>query len=119
LNWKFSFPKTTTTTRDMQHAKNTSAWALMKDGHMAGRMVANWNRGTYITCTATVILYDNSGFGFRQATGTAGGYGYDKLSAAVYRALKEMQIEPVKLEPANGLTRAEFEALGFQVVEVL
>jgi hypothetical protein len=83
-------------------------------------LIANWSdnpRGT--VCSVWFILY---GFGKGKTvkgTGRAGGYGYDKLSAATYQALKTAGITPQVVQPANGLTRKEFEAMGYEVIEVL
>ena len=106
--------------RNMKGPKNTTAWALLKNGQLAGRLVANWSDNPAGTvCTVWFALYS---FGEGETicgTGSAGGYGYDKLSAATYRALKGAGLSPQVVEPANGLTRQEFEAMGYAVAEVL
>jgi hypothetical protein len=107
--------------RNMQGPKNTTAWALLKNGHMAGRLVANWSNKTRAgtVCTVWFALYSLGEGETIFGTGSAGGYGYDKLSAATYHALKGAGLSPKILEPANGLTRQEFEAMGYNVAEVL
>lgn len=108
---------------DLAHVKSVTAWALMRGGMHAGHMVANWSDNPNgSVCTATVTAW----YGHLAAkcprtrgTGRAGGGGYDKLSAAVWCALKQMGHEPVKVDHGNGQTRQEFEALGYDVVVVL
>jgi hypothetical protein len=106
--------------RDMKGPKNTTAWALLKNGHLAGRFVANWSDNPNGTvCTVWFALYSFDNNPTIIGTGRAGGYGYDKLSAATYQALKAAGITPQVVRPANGLTRKEFEAMGYEVAEVI
>jgi hypothetical protein len=112
------------TAYDLSHVKSVKAWGLLYKGKMAGRMVANYSDNPMgSVCTATVSvwagplkpqeLYAGKG------TGTAGGGGYDKLSAAVYEAIEKMGFAPRKLSHGNGETVTEFEAWGYTVIEVL
>ena len=48
----------------------------------------------------------------------AGGYGYDKLSQAVWQCLNNAGIQAEKVSPGNGLTNEEFEARGYVVFDV-
>ena len=49
----------------------------------------------------------------------AGGYGYDKLSQALYSALKKAGIaDKIKVEPASGNQRTAFEDAGMEYIEV-
>jgi hypothetical protein len=120
---------TTTTTKErkkmkdarkMKGPQNTTAWALLKNGHLAGRFVANWSDNPNGTvCTVWFALYGFDNNPTIIGKGRAGGYGYDKLSAATYQALKAAGITPQVVQPANGLTRKEFEAMGYEVAEVI
>jgi len=101
---------------EMTHANRTSVYVLLNDKkEYAGRIVANWsNNPAGTVCTATVQIFDKG-----TATGRAGGYGYDKLSAAIYEALKKLNIEPLVLRPGNGQTDKELESQGFTVIGAL
>jgi hypothetical protein len=99
---------------DMKGPSNVTAWALLKSGELAGRLICNWSDNR--VCTALVQFYGDD---YKSGTGRAGGYGYDKLSSAVYSALKDAGFVPQVVQPGNGLTRREFEAMGFDVVEIL
>lgn len=107
---------------DLKHVKSTTAWALLFQGEEAGRVVANWSdnpAGSVCTATLSIwkgpLAYHSDG----HLTASARGYGYDKLSQAVYYALKAGKFEPKTVRPGNGQTRQEFEAWGYQVVSVL
>jgi hypothetical protein len=114
---------------DLKGPQNTTAWALLYNGKPAGKLIANWsNNRAGTVCSASVYIYsgpldlkDQTGdfkldFG---TVGKAGGYGYDKLSQAVYQCFEKAGIETKKVRPANGLTREEFEAWGYEVFEIL
>ena len=62
--------------------KGLSAWVLVKDGRGVGRIVIKWG-GRVRWAWAYV-----DGLGWRY--GSAGGYGYDKASAAMVKALPEL-----------------------------
>jgi hypothetical protein len=98
----------------MNGPKSTTAYALIKDNEYAGFIVANWsNNPNGSVCTALVQIDGKSGIG------KAGGYGYCKLSAAVYDALKSMNIEPQVVKPGNGRHEQEFEDMGYTVLLVV
>jgi hypothetical protein len=101
---------------EMKHPKGTTVFVLLDDKkEYAGRIVANYSDNPSGTvCTATVQIFSKG-----TETGRAGGYGYDKLSAAIYQALKKLNIEPIKVRPGNGYTYEEFEAQGFTVIKAL
>lgn len=113
---------------EMDGPQHTTAWALLWDGKPAGKLIANWSKNRNGTvCSASVYIY-NGPLDMKQApdipldfsnVGKAGGYGYDKLSQAVWQCLKNAGIAPKKVQPANGMTREEFEAWGYTVIEVI
>lgn len=114
---------------EMQGPANTNAWALIFAGKPAGKMVANWsNNPNGTVCSASVYIWagpldlkDQKGkFKFDYGTvGKAGGYGYDKLSQAVWQCFEKVGIPTKEVKPANGRTRDEFEAWGYTVIEVI
>lgn len=125
------------TAYDMKHVKGTTAIALLKDGQSAGKIVANWSDNPNgSVCTATVLVYRAEDDSWYRGTARTGGYGYDKLSSAVYWALDgatcnewtgngsetyEAHLdltEYIKVKPASGNTRHAFEEAGYQYIEV-
>lgn len=111
---------------EMKGPQATTAWALLYNGKPAGKLIANWsdNRAGSV-CSASVIIWggpldmkENKGFDF-SIVGKAGGYGYDKLSQAVWQCFKKSGIDVKVVSPGNGQTREEFEEWGYEVVEVL
>jgi hypothetical protein len=111
---------------EMKGPKNTTAWALLYDGKPAGKLIANWsdNRNGTV-CSASVLIWSgpldtkiNEKFNWG-IVGKAGGYGYDKLSQAVWQCFEKSGIEAKVVRPANGRSRDEFEAWGYEVVEIL
>lgn len=113
---------------EMKGPKYTTAWALLFNGIPAGKLIANWSDNPNGTvCSATVYIWAGP-LDLKTQTGKkkldfgnigkAAGYGYDKLSQAVWQCLDNAGIEPKKVQPANGLSRQEFEAWGYEVIEV-
>lgn len=108
---------------DYKHVAGVTAIALLKDGKEAGKIIANWSDNpSGSVCTAQVFLYGQE---WRTKPidacmiGKAGGYGYDKLSQAIYCALRVGGLEKIiKVEPASGNQRTAFEDAGFTWVEV-
>lgn len=73
---------------DGRHVKSVTAWAILHNGEMAGRIVANWSDNPAgSVCTATVHIWGGPLEYLPAMSGKAGGYGYCKFSAAVYDAL--------------------------------
>ena len=107
---------------DLKHVKGTTATALLFNGKPAGRIIANWSDNPNgSVCTASVIIFAGSleGLGLDYTiTGRAGGYGYDKLSQAVWQCFKQCGIECEILRPGNGQVREEFEKRGYQVFTI-
>jgi len=122
---------------DLKHVKSVSAIALLKDGKSAGRIICNWsNNPAGSVCTAQVMLWDNvisdqikekhlkteflDCMLPTTMIGKAGGYGYDKRSAAISAALREGDIH--KLLPVAGGAgneRSVFEKAGFTWIDVI
>ena len=118
------------TVNEMKHANSVTAKALIFDGKPAGRIIANWSDNPAGTgCSASVIIWkgplancknEKTGKELNYGNiGRAGGYGYDKLSQAVYQCLTNAGIEPKVVRPANGQTNEEFEAWGYIVADIL
>lgn len=111
---------------EMKGPKATTAWALLYNGKQAGKLIANWSDNPMGTvCSASVYIFagpldlkEKKGFDYGNV-GKAGGYGYDKLSQAVWQVFNKCGIETKKVKPANGLTREEFEAWGYEVFEII
>jgi hypothetical protein len=113
---------------DFKNVKGTTAVCLLnkKTGKFCGRVIANWSDNPNGTvCTAQVILFNNaptarSKDDFVNSRGKARGYGYDKLSAAIYSALRAVELHTViKVESASGNQQQAFEAAGFVYIQVI
>lgn len=116
------------TVNEMKHANSVTAKALIFDGKPAGRIIANWSDNpSGSTCSASVIVwlgplseYSENGKELNYANiGKAGGYGYDKLSQAVWQCLVRAGVPVKEVKPGNGLTNQEFEAWGYIVADIL
>ena len=110
---------------DYKHVKGTTAICLLNKstGEYCGRIVANWSDNPAGTvCTCAVMLYGNSPIqsgDYKAGMGKADGYGYDKLSQAIYFALKTTNLHNlIKVETASGNQRNAFEDAGFIYIEV-
>lgn len=72
---------------DGRHVKSVSVVVLMHPNYptkVAGRIVANWSDNPAgSVCTMTLHVHSGPLSFLPTCTGTAGGYGYDKLSAAI------------------------------------
>ena len=121
---------------DCKHVKQVSAIALYKEGKTAGRIICNWSDNPAgSVCTAQVMLWDGAiSEQIKQKhhktefldcmlsvvmIGKAGGYGYDKRSAAISAALYKGGIhELLPVAGGAGNERSIFEAAGFDWFEV-
>lgn len=115
--------------KEFKHVAGTTAKALIYDGKPAGRIIANWSDNPAGTvCSASVIIWagplkdmkhPKTGKGFDYGNiGKAGGYGYDKLSQAVWECFNNAGIETVKVKPANGQTDEEFIERGYVIFDI-
>lgn len=112
---------------DCSHVKSVHAWALMHPdvpGNAAGRIVANFSDNPNgAVCTATVHVWRGPLAEMPSTTGTAGGYGYDKFSAAVSDALTRAGLTDADAREmhgrGDGAIRQWFEARGYSVLSVI
>ena len=127
---------------DMKHVRGVKAIALLKKGEMAGRIIANYSdnpAGSVCTVMVQIYGHKNGADGRNWATGTAGGGGYDKFSAAVSSALRSMGLLPdhdkthaftfehkkvrlsgkIPVYSGSGNVRAAFEAAGYAYIEAI
>lgn len=80
----------TKTAFDLKHVKSVCCIALLHEGRVAGRIVANYSDNPNgSVCTATIHVWGGPLNNLPSMTGKAGGYGYDKLEAAVSDSLRE------------------------------
>lgn len=108
---------------ELKHISRVSVYVLFKDGKPAGKILANFSdnsRGMGDVCKAFVALYgvhDAEGYDF-QGVGKAGGYGYDKFSAAVCSALYGC---PIKIDVVSGGGNVvpAFKAAGYEIEQIL
>jgi len=115
---------------DFKNVKNVTAKAILLNGKPAGRLIANWSDNPNGTvCSASVIIWsgelanaknDKTGAEFNYCNiGKAGGYGYDKLSQAVWQCFNNVGIKTKAVKPANGQTNEEFEAWGYTIFDII
>jgi len=105
---------------EMPHVKSVKAWAVTFNGEMAGRIVANYSDNPNgSVCTATVGFWDGPFKNTSAATGRAGGYGYDKFSAAVSYALKKISVKNDVDGRGDSSVKSLLENLGYSVIEVI
>lgn len=120
---------------DFSHVKGVRAWALTHKGKMAGKIVANFSGNPAgSVCTAQVIFWTGPLSEFKKsvkdgkpvfrempALGKAGGYGYDKFSAAVEDSLRKQGINPRESMGGAGdsAVRTFLERNGYTTLEVI
>lgn len=117
---------------DCSHVKSVAAWALLlSGGEHAGKIVANYSdnpAGSVVTLT--VSIWGGKLGALDRASGTAGGYGYDKFSAAFVDALKRSNYEALGLDAEHGVpwgmggagqakVKEWLKGLGYDVFEVI
>jgi hypothetical protein len=108
--------------------KRVSAVVLMKDGKFVGKVLFHYSDNPAGSVCTAYVYFDG-----KQGVGTAGGYGYDKASQAIYFALKEMYeyecdtetynvydcTDDIKVEPGRGNEREAFEEAGYDFISIL
>jgi hypothetical protein len=117
------------TIKEFKHVAGTTAKAILFEGKPAGRLIANWSDNPSGTvCTASVIIWagplkdakhPKTGKEFNYGNiGKAGGYGYDKLSQAVWQCFQNVGIETVAVKPGNGQTDEEFSMRAYVIFDI-
>lgn len=131
---------------ECKHVEHVTAIALLWEGKKAGKIVCNWSDNPSGTvCTASLSIRRGPLADITNAHGRAGGYGYDKRSAAIADALRRArfwdiipteeapfskQVEKstkngkraIDIAPVNGGSgneRAVFERLGYDWFEII
>lgn len=111
---------------DMKHVKSVSATVILIDGRVAGRIVANWSDNPAgSVCTAVVMVWAGPLRDMPVCTGKAGGCGYDKLSAAICLAIRNVLVSiddytmPVFDGAGMSSVHAWFKGLGYEMYDVI
>lgn len=105
---------------EMNHVKSVKAWAVLFNGEMVGRIVANYSDNPNgSVCTATVGFWGGKLKDTQSSTGRAAGYGYDKFSAAVSSALSKIGVKNDVDGRGDSSVKALLENLGYSVIEVI
>jgi hypothetical protein len=111
---------------DLKHVKSVSAVAILYEGKPAGKIIANWSDNSNgSVCTAMVSIWLGPLGDMPRAVGRAGGYGYDKLSAAINEAIsKVISEDPDKIAPkfdgcGMSAVRKWFEQFGYELFEII
>lgn len=127
---------------DYSHVKSVSCIALIDktSKEVAGKIIANWSDNPNgFACTAQVSIYHpehydlktsysnkkyeySDGYIPNLAIGKASGYGYDKLSSAIYAAMRKGFDWTFEAPDFSGVgesgTRKFFESIGLQYVSI-
>jgi hypothetical protein len=104
-----------TSVYDMSHVKSVSFVVLAhpqstRPGNFAGRIVANWSDNPAgSVCTAQMSIWEGPLSFIPNTIGKAGGYGYDKLSAAIESGLWKAKED--KALRSSSMTQAERELM--------
>lgn len=102
---------------DCKHVKSVSAAALLHNGQFAGKIIADWSDNPAgSTCRATVIVFSGPLRWLPKSTGSAGGYGYDKLSAAIDDAMHRGFANMDKDERPKAFTLPDLHGRGMGAV---
>lgn len=105
---------------EMPHVKAVKAWAMIFQGEMSGRIVANYSDNPNgSVCTATVGFWGGPLKDTNSSTGRAGGYGYDKFSAAVSYALNKIGVKNDVDGRGDSSVKSLLGHLGYSVIEVI
>ena len=105
---------------DLNHVKSVKAWALTFKGEMAGRIVANYSDNPAgSVCVASAGFWGGPFKDKEHSTGRAGGYGYDKFSAAVSEALHKIGVVNELDGRGDSSVKNFLESKGYKVLEVI
>jgi hypothetical protein len=109
---------------ELKHIKSVSAYAVLLDGKPAGKILFHWSDNPAgATVTAAVAIFDGPLSDLPMTTGTAGGLGYDKQSAAIYAALTKAAADPSEIPAFHGSGMVAviewLQTLGYTVFQVL
>lgn len=105
---------------DTQGPKSVSAVALMKDGKLAGKIVANYsNNPNGSVCTAGVWIWDLPEPSGYYGQGRAAGYGYCKFSSAVNQACRALGLDADFHAAGHSAVQSFFEEFGYTYVSIL
>jgi len=104
-----------------------TAWAILKDGKQAGKVIANWSDNPAgSVCSLAIIGFGEPGdhtisICNGQVVGKARGYGYCKFSSAFASCLRLNGIETEERlgGVGEGACRAWLESEGYTVAEVI
>ena len=99
----------------------TSVLALLFDGKYCGKIIIAWPKDGAGQVKAMVSAYDGTFKGFGIMRGNAGGYGYDKGSAAVHDALLRANVPDVPDLNGRGMGSVivYLGSIGYKVLDVL
>ena len=98
----------------------TSVWVLFYSGKLAGRIITAWPNDGAGRVRMTVSIYHGPLESAETLFGQAGGYGYDKESAAIQDALSRHGIVSADLS-GRGMdaVRDWFAGEGYELEQVL
>ena len=98
----------------------TSVWVLLHSGELAGRIITAWPNDGAGRVRMTVSIYSGPLKQDETLFGQAGGYGYDKESAAFHDALSRHGIVSADLSGRGmGAVRDWLASAGYELQQVL
>ena len=98
-----------------------AAYALMLEGDIVGRVIVAFPEDGAGIVRASVAAFQGSLSTFDRMSGSAGGYGYDKRSTAVWDALNRAGVPnlPDFGGRGEGTMIEAFKGLGYQLESIL
>ena len=98
----------------------TSVWVMLQDGKVAGRIITAWPNDGAGRVRMAVSIYGGPLKQDETLFGQAGGYGYDKESAAFQDALDRHGLVSADLSGRGmGAVRDWFASAGYELHQVL
>ena len=98
----------------------TSVWVMIQNGKVAGRIITAWPNDGAGRVKVAVMAWAGVLKDYNAMLGQAGGYGYDKESAAIQDALSRHGIVSADLSGRGmGAVRDWFAGEGYELQQVL
>lgn len=99
----------------------SSVWVMILDGKVAGRIITAWPNDGAGRVKVAVMAWDGVLKDYNAMLGQAGGYGYDKESAAIQDAFDRHGFKTGRDLSGRGMSTVQgyFAELGYQLERAL
>jgi hypothetical protein len=101
---------------------DSSAWVIqeIESKKIVGRVITRATKGGTLHLTLNFWDTTDPDLKFSGATGSAGGYGYDKLSSALEEALTKLKAQgKIEVKSASGNQESAFKKAGYDLNRIL